>query len=202
MTETLITCAVRCNGERRPATVGPPLDGVELRLVADSGAPIELGDDGGEIEVRGPSLFLGYLNQETVMTDGWFRTGDLATRDSDGYVRIVGRLSTDLIKSGGYKIAAGEIENALLRHPAVAEAAVTGEADPDLGQRIVAWIVPSGDHRPSEQELAEHVAGLLARHKRPRVVHYLDALPRNELGKVMKNDLKRQAGRTSRPAGR
>src|SRR5690606_25825752 len=121
---------------------------------------------------------------------GWFRTGDMATRDPDGYVRIVGRKATDIIKSGGYKIGAGEIENALLEHPGVAEAAVTGEPDDDLGERIVAWIVPApGAERPSEQELADHVAKQLTPHKRPRVVRFRDALPRNDMGKLMKKAL-------------
>jgi malonyl-CoA/methylmalonyl-CoA synthetase len=146
----------------------------------------------GEIQVRGPNLFTEYLNRPdataAAFDDDWFRTGDMATRDSDGYVKIVGRKATDLIKSGGYKIGAGEIENALLEHPGVAEAAVTGEPDDDLGERIVAWIVPDGPS-PSAEELADHVAKLLAPHKRPRVVRYLDALPRNDMGKVMKRAL-------------
>src|SRR5262245_62998387 len=122
------------------------------------------------------------------MRDGWFATGDVATRSADGYIRIVGRRATDLIKSGGYKIGAGEIENALLEHPNVAEAAVTGQPDDDLGERIVAWVVPAGPP-PTADELADHVARLLAPHKRPRVVHFLESLPRNEMGKVMKRAL-------------
>ena len=194
MTETLMNCSVRAAGERRPGAVGPPLDNVELRLVDDAGEPIT-GWDGqtvGEIEVRGPNLFLGYLNRpdatSEVLRDDWFRTGDMAVREPDGYVRIVGRRATDLIKSGGYKIGAGEIENALLEHPNVAEAAVTGAPDDDLGERIVAWVVATGP-APTPDELADHVARLLAPHKRPRVVHFLDALPRNEMGKVMKRAL-------------
>jgi malonyl-CoA/methylmalonyl-CoA synthetase len=198
MTETLMNCAVRADGDRRPGSVGPPLPGVGLRLVDDAGAPFDVTDgqtDGetvGEIEVRGPNLFLGYLNRPDAtadaVRDGWFRTGDMAVRDPDGYVRIVGRRATDLIKSGGYKIGAGEIENALLEHPAVAEAAVTGEPDEDLGERIVAWVVPDGE-APSADELADHVARLLAPHKRPRVVRFLESLPRNEMGKVLKRVL-------------
>jgi malonyl-CoA/methylmalonyl-CoA synthetase len=194
MTETLMNTSVRADGERRPGTVGVPLRGVEVRLVDESGTEIEGGDGEtvGEIQVRGPNLFTEYLNRPDataeVFTDGWFRTGDMALRDADGYLRIVGRKATDLIKSGGYKIGAGEIENALLEHPAVAEAAVTGEPDADLGERIVAWIVPQGP-APAAHELAEHVARLLAPHKRPRVVRYLDALPRNDMGKVMKRAL-------------
>jgi malonyl-CoA/methylmalonyl-CoA synthetase len=196
MTETLMNCSVRADGERRPGTVGPPIDGVELRLVGDNGEPIGDGTI-GEIEVRGPNLFLGYLNRtdatESVMRDGWFRTGDLAIREPDGYLRIVGRRATDLIKSGGYKIGAGEIENALLEHPGVAEVAVTGEPDDDLGERVVAWVVPAGPP-PTASELADHVARLLAPHKRPRMVHFLDALPRNEMGKVVKRWLSGTCG--------
>jgi malonyl-CoA/methylmalonyl-CoA synthetase len=194
MTETLMNTSVRADGDRRPGAVGLPLPGVSLRLVDDEGTPITAmdGETVGEIEVRGPNLFLGYLNRPDataeVLRDGWFRTGDMAVLDSDGYVRIVGRRATDLIKSGGYKIGAGEIENALLEHPAVAEAAVTGEPDADLGERIVAWIVPEGPPPPAE-ELADHVARLLAPHKRPRVVRFRESLPRNEMGKVLKRSL-------------
>jgi malonyl-CoA/methylmalonyl-CoA synthetase len=196
MSETLMNTAVRFDGERRPGTVGLPLPGVDLRLVDDEGAPIEASDDEtvGEIQVRGPNLFLEYLNRPDataeVMRDGWFATGDMATRAEDGYIRIVGRRATDLIKSGGYKIGAGEIEGALLEHPGVAEVAVTGEPDEDLGERIVAWVVPAGDEKPGERELADHVARLLTPHKRPRVVRYLDELPRNAMGKVMKKALR------------
>jgi malonyl-CoA/methylmalonyl-CoA synthetase len=196
MTETLMSTAVRADGDRRPGTVGAPLPGVELRMVDDDGAVLDASDDEtvGEIQVRGPNLFLEYLNRPDATAqarrDGWFLTGDVATRAPDGYIRIVGRRATDIIKSGGYKIGAGEIENALAEHPSVAEAAVTGEPDPDLGERIVAWVVIEGE-RPSERELADHVARLLTPHKRPRVVHYLDALPRNALGKVTKAQLGR-----------
>jgi malonyl-CoA/methylmalonyl-CoA synthetase len=195
MTESLITCAQRVDGQHRLGTVGPPLDGVALRLVDEQGEVLEVADDEtvGEIEVAGPTLFAGYLNRTdataAAMRDGWFRTGDVATRGPDGYLRLVGRRATDLIKSGGYRIGAGEIENALLEHPGVAEVAVTGEPDPDLGERVVAWVVAGCDPPPTVRELAEHVAKLLAPHKRPRVVHYLPALPRNEMGKVRKSAL-------------
>jgi malonyl-CoA/methylmalonyl-CoA synthetase len=166
-----------------------------LRLVGDHGETLEVQDDEtiGEIEVRGPNLFLGYLNRPDAtaeaMRDGWFRTGDMATRDARGYIRIVGRRATDLIKSGGYKIGAGEIEGALREHPAVDDAAVTGEPDDDLGERVVAWVVLRDGVDATERELADHVAGQLAPHKRPRAVRFLDQLPRNELGKVQKKRL-------------
>ncbi|WP_313886886.1 acyl-CoA synthetase [Saccharomonospora amisosensis] len=195
MTETLMNTSVRADGPRKPGTVGPPLRGVELRLIDEDGNTVELGDTEtvGEIQVRGPNLFTGYLNRPDATAEAfdgdWFRTGDMATRDTDGYVRIVGRKATDLIKSGGYKIGAGEIENALLEHPGVAEVAVTGEPDPDLGERIVAWVVPSDEPAVKETELVDHVAKLLSPHKRPRAVRFLGALPRNHMGKVMKRAL-------------
>ncbi|MFE4305583.1 acyl-CoA synthetase [Streptomyces sp. NPDC056891] len=197
MTETLMNTGVRPGGEPRPGTVGPPLAGVDLRLVDEDGSVLkELdGETVGEVQVRGPNLFSGYLNRPDATAaafDGdWFRTGDMAVLEADGAVRLVGRKATDLIKSGGYKIGAGEIENALLDHPGVREAAVTGEPDPDLGERIVAWVVPEDKEKPpTAEELADHVASLLAPHKRPRVVRHLDALPRNDMGKVLKKALK------------
>ena len=198
MTETLMNTAVRADGEARPGTVGVPLPGVELRLVEEDGSPVASydGETVGEIQERGPNLFTEYLNRPDATAaaftaEGWFRTGDMAVRDPDGHVRIVGRKATDLIKSGGYKIGAGEIENALLEHPGVREAAVTGEPDADLGERIVAWVVPADPQSPpATEELAAHVARRLAPHKRPRVVHRLDALPRNDMGKIMKRELR------------
>ncbi|MES9519430.1 acyl-CoA synthetase [Streptomyces capoamus] len=197
MTETLMNTAVRADGQAPAGTVGPPLPGVELRLVEEDGTEIGAydGESVGEVQVRGPNLFSEYLNRPDATAaaftpDGWFRTGDMAVREPDGSVRIVGRKATDLIKSGGYKIGAGEIENALLEHPGVREAAVTGEPDADLGERIVAWIVPADPGSPpGAEELADHVARRLAPHKRPRVVRYLEALPRNDMGKIMKRAL-------------
>ncbi|MFI2640003.1 acyl-CoA synthetase [Streptomyces sp. NPDC018610] len=200
MTETLMNTSVRADGEARAGTVGVPLPGVELRLVEEDGTPITAldGETVGEIQVRGPNLFTEYLNRpdataSAFTADGFFRTGDMAVRDADGSVRIVGRKATDLIKSGGYKIGAGEIENALLEHPGVREAAVTGEPDADLGERIIAWIVPADPQSPpGAEELADHVARRLAPHKRPRAVRLLGALPRNDMGKIMKRALPRR----------
>ena len=195
LTETLMNTAVRADGARRPGYVGLPVPGVEVRLVADDGTDVETADDEtiGEVAVRGPNLFTGYLNRPDAtadaLRDGWFFTGDLATLAPDGYWRIVGRRSTDLIKTGGYKVGAGEIEVALLEHPGVLEAAVTGAPDPDLGERIVAWVVAEGEPRPQERELIDHVAGQLAPHKRPREVRFIDELPRNAMGKVVKQRL-------------
>jgi malonyl-CoA/methylmalonyl-CoA synthetase len=196
MTETLMNAGARLGDEVIPGRVGPPLPGVELRLIGeDDGAGIDATDDEtiGEIAVRGPNLFQGYLNRpdatEESMRDGWFMTGDLATRNEAGSLKLVGRKSTDLIKSGGYRIGAGEIEGALLEHPAVAEVAVTSAPDDDLGERIVAWVVVEPGRDATADELSNHVANLLTKHKRPREVHFLDELPRNDMGKVMKRAL-------------
>ncbi|MEU8261659.1 acyl-CoA synthetase [Micromonospora sp. NPDC048999] len=189
MTETLITVSARANGERRPGFVGTRLAGVETRLVAEDGSPVTPdGDSPGELQVRGPMLFSGYLNRpeaarESFTSDGWFCTGDIATIDGDGWHRILGRASTDMIKSGGYRIGAGEVENALLAHPAVREAAVIGAPHADLGQQVVAYVVADA---ATEAQLIEFVAGRIAAHKRPRQVHLVEQLPRNAMGKVQK----------------
>ena len=196
LTETLMNTAVRAGGERRPGYVGTPLRDVEVRLVDDDGVEIEVSDDEtiGEVAVRGPNLFSGYLGRADAtaeaVRDGWFFTGDLATRAPNGYWRIVGRRSTDLIKTGGYKVGAGEVETALLGHPRVEEAAVVAAPDPDLGERIVAFVVTgAADSAPAADELIDHVAGQLTPHKRPREVRFVDGLPRNAMGKVMKKRL-------------
>jgi fatty acid CoA ligase FadD36 len=183
MTETLITVSARADGPRRPGHVGTALPGVETRIAPDAD------DTVGELQVRGRTLFRGYVHQPAATaaahtSDGWFRTGDAARIDAAGVHRIVGRLTTDLIKSGGYRVGAGEVEDALLTHPAVHEAAVVGAPHDDLGEEIVAYVVAD---RVEAQVLVDHVAGSLSRHKRPRRVVFLDALPRNPLGKIQKH---------------
>ncbi len=182
MTETLITVSGRAGGEVRPGAVGTPLTGIRTRIAAEPGAEI------GELQLVGPTLFSGYLGRPEATAaafteDGWFRTGDIAAVDGDGVHRIVGRASTDMIKSGGYRIGAGEIENALLDHPRVQEAAVIGVPDADLGERIVAFVVAEG---VTGAELTEFVATHLSVHKRPREVRFIAAVPRNAMGKPQK----------------
>ncbi|TFE28749.1 acyl-CoA synthetase [Frankia sp. B2] len=220
MTETLITISARADGERRAGWVGTTLPGVRARLVDDE-TGTELPADGesiGELQVRGATLFDGYLGRPEVTAasftaDGWFRTGDAAVVAPDGHHRIVGRRSTDLIKSGGYRVGAGEVEAVLLAHPAVREAAVVGLPDDDLGQRIAAFVVapdlagaaggaPGGipgrasDGTPSEtanetasEALIDFVARELSIHKRPREIHLVAELPRNSMGKIRKSAL-------------
>jgi malonyl-CoA/methylmalonyl-CoA synthetase len=195
LTETLIITAARHDGPRTPGTVGPPLPGLELRLVDEQGRAIAPGPDQlGEVIVRGPTVFPGYLNRPeataaAIDAEGFFHTGDIASLTPAGELRIVGRKATDLIKTAGYKVGAGEVEAALLEHPAVREAAVIGVADEDLGERIVAFVVPYPGATPSPQALIDHVAAALAPHKRPRTVRLVESLPRNAMGKVLKREL-------------
>ncbi|MGY4649208.1 acyl-CoA synthetase [Mycobacterium sp. URHB0021] len=190
-TESLITISTRVDGERRPGWVGLPLMEIETRLVDENGADVSHdGETIGRLEVRGATLFDGYLNRpgataEVLSSDGWYRTGDVAVIDGGGMHRIVGRESVDLIKTGGFRVGAGEVETALLGHPGVQEVAVIGVPDDDLGQRIIAFIV--GDAEP--EALIEFVAQQLSAHKRPREVRLVDSLPRNALGKVLKKEL-------------
>jgi malonyl-CoA/methylmalonyl-CoA synthetase len=182
MTETLMNASNPYEGERRPGSVGFPLPGVELRL-----------PDGeqGEIQLRGPSVFAGYWERPQAtaesFTDGWFRTGDLGSFDPDGYLRILGR-SKELIISGGLNVYPREIEDVLLTHPDVAEVAVVGTPSAEWGEVVTAFVVPAGD-KPGAEPLLAFAAERLAPFKRPRLLHFVDSLPRNALGKVLKHEL-------------
>lgn len=196
MTETLITLSARAGGTRRAGTVGEALPGMEARVVGDDRRPVSAdGRSIGSLEVSGPSLMDGYLGrpEETAasfMDDEWFATGDVAIVDPDGMHRIVGRASTDLIKTGGFRVGAGEIETALLDHPAVREVAVVGEPDDELGQVVVAYVVSDGTLGHPEA-LADWARQRLSAHKCPRRVVNIASLPRNALGKVQKAQLPR-----------
>jgi malonyl-CoA/methylmalonyl-CoA synthetase len=186
MTETIMNVSNPYDGERRPGTVGLPLPGVELRL-ADG--------DQGEVLLRGPNVFSGYWGNpaataEAFDPDGWFRTGDLGSLDERGYLRIEGR-SKELIITGGYNVHPREVEELLLEHPGVAEAAVVGTPSEEWGEQVTAFVVPADPAAPpGRDELLGFAAERLAGFKRPRVVHYVEALPRNALGKVMKHELR------------
>lgn len=189
MTETLITIAARIDHDRRPGWVGEPIAGVQARILDEQGNPVIAdGEAIGDLQIRGGTVFDGYLNRpgpsvESFTDDGWFRTGDVAAKDDQDQHRIVGRATMDLIKSGGYRIGAGEIEAVLLDYPGIVEAAVVGVPDPDLGQRIVAYVVGE----PVEEiAVINWVAAQLSVHKRPREIRQTDALPRNAMGKIQK----------------
>ena len=182
MTETLMLVSNPYDGERRAGSVGLPLPGVELRL--SEGRE-------GEILVRGPSVFAGYWERPESTADsfidGWFRTGDLGSVDHDGYLRILGR-SKELIISGGFNVYPREVEEVLLGHPDVAEVAVVGTPSDEWGEVVTAFVVPAGDH-PTTESLLALAAEQLAPFKRPRAIHFVDSLPRNALGKVLKHEL-------------
>ena len=186
MTETIMNVSNPYDGERRPGTVGLPLPGVELRLA---------GGDQGEVLLRGPNVFSGYWGNpaataEAFDPEGWFRTGDLGSFDERGYLRIEGR-SKELIITGGYNVHPREVEELLLEHPGVAEAAVVGTPSEEWGEQVTAFVVPADPAAPpGRDELLAFAAERLAGFKRPRVVHYVEALPRNALGKVMKHELR------------
>jgi acyl-CoA synthetase (AMP-forming)/AMP-acid ligase II len=187
MTETLVITSPRLNGERSASSVGTALPGVEVRLT-------DLVDDRiGSIEVRGNGLFLGYLGQASPFTsDGWFPTGDLGVWNERGELELVGRSSVDLIKTAGYRVGAGEVEEALLEFPGIAEAAVIGVPDELLGQRVAAWVVA---HRPIDQEeLTTFLAARLASYKVPSDIRLRERLPRTALGKLNKRQILSEAG--------
>jgi malonyl-CoA/methylmalonyl-CoA synthetase len=195
LTETLINCAVRRDAQRTTGCVGTPLAGVELRLLDDEGVEIRATDSDsiGQVVVRSSSLFSGYLgNTEATVAalrDGWFHTADVAWRDERDRIHLVGRKGVDLIKTGGYKVGAGEVEMALEQHPAVAEAAVMPVPDDDLGERVAAWVVLRPGTSATATELCDFVADTLSPHKRPRQVEFVAELPRNAMGKVQKRGL-------------
>jgi malonyl-CoA/methylmalonyl-CoA synthetase len=179
---------------RRPGSVGPALPTVESRIVDESGRDLDAGP--GELLIRGPSVFPGYFRRDEATRaaftdDGWFKTGDVAERTPDGYVRLLGRTSVDILKSGGYKLSALEIEEVLRESPAVAEVAVVGLPDETWGDRVVAVVVPRPGHAASfsPDALRAWAKERLAPYKVPREVRVVSALPRNALGKVVKPDL-------------
>ena len=192
MTEIGMGLSNPYRGERIPGSVGTPLPGVEVRLVDERGATVAE-DEPGEIQVRGPTVFHEYWErpEETgpaFTDDGWFRTGDTAMTESGRY-RILGRSSVDILKSGGEKISALEVEEVLLRHEAISEAAVVGIDDDEWGQRVVAVVVVK--HPVEADELREWARSSLAPHKVPKEFHFTDALPRNPLGKTVKPEVVR-----------
>jgi malonyl-CoA/methylmalonyl-CoA synthetase len=196
MTETGMLVSNPYDGERRAGSVGLALPGVEVRLDAREGG----GAPAGEIMVRGPNVFGGYLGgaagggapdatADAFAPDGWFRTGDLGRADPDGYLRIVGR-SKELIITGGYNVYPRDVEEVLGRHPGVAEVAVVGRRDPQWGERVVACVVATGPAGAGDAEaILAWAADHLAPYQRPRELRFVDELPRNALGKIVRSRL-------------
>jgi len=186
------------DGERRGGTVGFPLPGVGLRIVGGDGAPLPTGSVGA-IEVKGPNVFAGYWRmpektREEFSADGWFRTGDVGMVDDLGYVTIVGR-SKDLIISGGYNVYPAEVEAALNELPGVAESAVIGVPHSDLGEGVVAVVVPRPGVALDPAALQSMLKARMAGFKVPKALFIADELPRNAMGKVQKNKLREHHSR-------
>ncbi|MCP5031455.1 MAG: malonyl-CoA synthase [Actinomycetia bacterium] len=196
MTETTMIASNPYCGERRAGAVGFPLPGVDLRICApDTGTEVVDGEI-GVIEVRGPNVFQGYWRQpdktaEEMSEDGYFRTGDLGRFDADGYLHIVGR-GKDLIISGGFNIYPKEVETEIDAVDGVAESAVIGVPHPDFGEGVVAVVVSLPDAFLDEVEITAVLADKLARFKLPKRIFFTPELPRNAMGKVLKNELRQE----------
>ena len=200
MTETGMIASNPLDGPRVAGTVGRPLHGVEVRIVAEGetrGAGVV-----GNVEVRGPNVFAGYWNlpektREDFTDDGWFRTGDvgelLADGEAAGFLRLVGR-AKDLIITGGLNVYPKEVEDRLDRLPGVAESAVIGVPDADFGESVVAVVVPRASATLSERDIVQALRGEIASFKIPKRVFVVDELPRNAMGKVQKNVLRATYG--------
>lgn len=201
MTETNMNLSNPYEGARRAGTVGKPLPGVEMRIIdRENGREVPQGEI-GILQVRGPNVFTGYWRmpektREELLEDGFFITGDLAMVDDQGYVHIVGR-DKDLVISGGYNVYPKEVEQVIDELDQVAESAVIGLPHPDFGEGVTAVVVRQQGATPGEDQLEEaavieHLDGRLAKYKQPKRVFFVDELPRNTMGKVQKNELRKR----------
>jgi len=193
MTETGMNTSNPLHGPAKAGTVGPSLPGTECKIINDDGNPVEINET-GQLLVRGKNVFKGYWRkpektQEDFTDTGFFKTGDLASMDADGYVTIVGR-SKDLIITGGLNVYPKEIELKIDNLPGVIESAVIGTPDKDFGETVTAIIIREASASLSEQEVINQLKGAIANFKVPKTVHFLDQLPRNTMGKVQKNVLR------------
>lgn len=193
MTETLMNTSNPLDGERRPGSVGLPLPGVSVRVADDNNNAIPNGSV-GNLQVRGPNVFAGYWRMpdktaQEFTVDRWFRTGDLAIIDTDGYVSILGR-SKDMIITGGLNVYPREVEQVIDQINGITESAVVGIPHSDFGEGVVAVVVAQADHELEEQEIINLVREHLADFKAPKRVVFVDCLPRNTMGKVAKARLR------------
>lgn len=192
MTEIGMGLSNPYHGERKAGYVGLPLEGVQVRLCDDENRPVN--GEPGEIQLKGDNVFSEYWQRpketsSSFTPDGWFRTGDIAEVDPDGYYKILGRKSQDIIKSGGYKISALEIEEVLRQHPQVKDASVVGLHDDEWGEIIAAALVTV--ETIDERALTDWLRERLSKYKVPRRLLVVSDFPRNAMGKVVKNDLKK-----------
>jgi long-chain acyl-CoA synthetase len=178
---------------KKPGSIGLPIWGVELRLVDGEGNVIEEPDTRGEIQIKGHNVMKGYWKRPEataeVMHNGWFATGDIATRDADGYYFIVDR-KKDLIIRGGFNVYPREIEEILYTHPAIAEAAVIGIEHPTHGEEVKAVVVLKAGVNATQEEIINHCREHLAAYKYPRMVEFREELPKTATGKILKRELR------------
>ena len=193
MTEIGMALSNPFHGERRPGSVGQALPLVEIRLKTETGELVKVENEPGEIQVRGPCVFNEYWNRPEItkesFDDGWFRTGDMALMETE-YYRIMGRLSVDIIKSGGYKLSALEIEAVLLQHPNIRECAVIGHLDKTWGEVVAAAVILKAGSSLDLGHLRDWCRNRLSHYKLPKRLLVVDALPRNTMGKVTKPAVK------------
>jgi long-chain acyl-CoA synthetase len=194
MSEAAVSSASLAEQLARPGTVGRPLPGVAVRISAEH-----------ELLVRGENAVMrGYFNRPEenaeAFRDGWFHTGDLARSDDEGYLYIIDR-KKDMVLTGGYNVYCKEVEQALAQHPDIADAAVVGLPDPVYGEAVAAFIELRRGARLTAEAVGAHCAGLLAGYKKPRVVHFVEALPRNSLGKILKQELRGLFNKSLAPKG-
>ena len=195
MTETNMNTSNPLDGDRKPGTVGPPLPGVEVRIVGDNGEELDI-DEIGNLQVRGPNVFIGYWKlpdktAEDFTDDGYFNTGDKGKIDADGYVSIVGR-AKDVVITGGLNVYPKEVESFIDDLAGVKESAVIGVPHPDFGEGVVAIVVRDGSGAPGEEQLQIACRKSLANFKVPKKFVFVDELPRNTMAKVQKNVLREQ----------
>jgi malonyl-CoA/methylmalonyl-CoA synthetase len=195
MTETLINTSNPYDGVRLPGSVGPPLQDTAIRVAAEGGMVEPQAGAIGELQIKGPSVFAGYWQDEAktraeFTADGWFKSGDVGCIDGEGYVHIVGR-AKDLVISGGYNVYPKEVETELDAFPGVLESAVFGVPHPDFGEGVTATVVAKPGAVLAEQDIIEAVKLKLARYKVPKRIIFMRELPRNTMGKVQKNELRR-----------
>ncbi|MBV1883892.1 MAG: acyl-CoA synthetase [Pseudomonadales bacterium] len=194
MTEIGMAISNPLHGERRPGYIGQPLPGVTVRLVDEEGNAITEESIPGEIQIKGANVFQEYWKKPDTTAenfkDGWFCSGDTAVLEN-GYYRILGRNSVDIIKSGGFKISALEIEEELRKHPAIEECSVVGIENEEWGEQVCAALILHSDQELKLHALKEWCKDRIAVYKIPKAVIYIDELPRNIMGKVTKKDVKK-----------
>jgi malonyl-CoA/methylmalonyl-CoA synthetase len=196
MSETLMNTSNPYDGLRLPGSVGPPLKDTAIRVVNHETGAVEAEPDAiGTLQVKGPNVFVGYWRDEEktrseFTVDGWFSTGDVGRIDRNGYVHIVGR-AKDLVISGGYNVYPKEVETELDALAGVLESAVFGVPHPDFGEGVTAAVVAKPGAVLSEEAIIDSVKARLARYKVPKRILLVDELPRNTMGKVQKNALRK-----------